>query len=152
MNQIKFPTTNLLLKSVNTHMQHKMTKEAITITINLASKLSLKLVKEIWTIMEVRLCIVFKKIPLILKVGMIPYLNRDLNQVSSTKIMVKFQVLIIMVVAMLTNPMPLSKKHTKLHKLKTTSMNNNNSRLIMNMKVKNKKDLTHRQSGSTSLT
>ena len=102
--------------------------------------------------MEVRLCIVFKKIPLILKVGMIPYLNRDLNQASSTKIMVKFPVLIIMVVAMLTNPMPLSKKHTKLHKLKTTSMNSNNSRLIMNMKVKNKKDLTHRQSDSTSLT
>lgn len=102
--------------------------------------------------MEVRLCIVFKKIPLILKVGMIPYLNRGLNQASSTKIMVKFPVLIIMVVAMLTNPMPLSKKHTKLHKLKTTSMNNNNSRLIMNMKVKNKKDLTHRQSDSTSLT
>ena len=103
--------------------------------------------------MEVKLCIVFKKIPLILKVGMILYLNRDLNQASSTKIMVKFLVLIIMVVAMLTNPMPLSKKHTKLHKPKTTNMNsNNNNRIIMNMKVKNKKDLTHRQSGSTCLT
>ena len=114
------------------------------------------LVKEIWIIMEVKLYIVFKKIPLILKVGMIPYLNRDLNQASSTKIMVKFLVLIIMVVAMLTNPMPLSKKHTKLHKPKTTNMNsnssNNNNRIIMNMKVKNKKDLTHRQSDSTCLT